>query len=988
MTDDNGLQLVRRLYDWLLRRRLIREPQWGQPGISQRLLRIRFLSAFLLSLPALLLCVWYGFTALVAYAGHRAEVKDDEPLTIRLLQLHLHDKLMQDWHRLIMPEPQHKLTLSTYGLVVRDEKLDQLASRLPTEDGVVDYVDGQLVKGSRGIGVQVRYRGGKHWHYSHPQNSWKVRVKDGKVFEGLNTFNFINSPDAVPVEEEIILDIARELGLVTPDFFPFRLLLNKSYMGVYYFEAQPDEGLLRRAQRPQGSIYSGSDAPIDANTGISSLFKSAQYFTKVVQGIHQQLGERQDLEALIEAINAPSARTFAEYAERHLDLDKFAKLDALDVVFGCNQHDFAENHKLYFDPYRGRFEPIAWNYHGCKHEREFNRTENPLLLRLKLLPDYLTRRNRIVYELLHKTSSPESIRRRALALLDKLGPDEARDPYWDAYHLLPGVNPYYSLLLRPMSRGLQNTASETRLFEFGLRNRYLNDALEEKHCSAVLNVDTALTSVSKKPQQKAVNRAQLDITVGGDSAYAVTRVSARWPTDCHPDEWRLLADTNLTGALELKQDSALGELTSHGDSIATLVELYPGTRFEPRPPQAHRGRVRAVSAPRTYRFFVESASCAPVGATVYAKSLVTDASFQFLATPRPQTEIATSNPTRCDDTYSGDAGQQSPHPWCYAKQPAQTIAMGPGAVEVLETKTFAPNQSVVIAPGTTFRLASGVSLIFTGKVEARGTAQQPIAFEARDQVWGGVAIQGPASAGSRFDYVRVHGGSRPISSTAYWPGMVNVQDTADIAMHHCTFSKNAPSSVALHAAETKNLSLDSVTIRDVAKTALEIEYSTAKLNDVSVMKVAGDAIILSGSQATISNSKLLGWAGNGIAVNQHSELSLFDVVLAGGNRGLLVHDASNVQYERLLVYRNNVGLSLEGASEWYSGRAHLKGRDFFAVGCKEQVQKQGRRQKIPGRISERLTPDDLTTIRKDVLGAASWADLDARTTQLLNGEAP
>ncbi len=987
MTDASGIQFVRRLYDWLLRRRLIRGPQWGQPGMTQRLLRIRFPSAFLLSLPALLLCGWYAFAALVAYAGHRAEAKADEPLTIRLFQLHLHDKLVEDWHRLIMPEPQHKSALSTYGLVVREEKLDQLASRVASEDGVVDYVDGQLVKGSRDKDVLVRYRGGKHWHYSHPQNSWKVRVKDGKVFEGLNTFNFVNSPDAVPVQEQIILDIARELGLVTPDFFPFRLLLNKSYMGVYYFEAQPDEGLLRRAQRPQGSIYSGSDAPIDANTGISNLFKSAQYFTKVVQGVHQQLGERQELEALIEAINAPSTRKFADYAERNLDLDKFATLDALDVAFGCNQHDFSENHKLYFDPYRGRFEPIAWNFHGCKHEREFNRTENPLLLRLKLLPDYLTRRNRIVYDLLHKTGSPESMRSRSHALLDKLEPEQARDPYWDANHLLPGINPYYSQLLRPMSRGLQNIATETRLFESDVRHRYLTDALEEKNCSAVLSVDPALTSASKKTRQKAVNAARLDVALGGNSAYAVTGVSAQWPPDCHPDGWRLFADTNLTGTLELDQDSALGASTPNGDSIAASVELYPGTRFEPRPPQAHRGRVRAVSDPRTYRFFIESASCAPVSASVYAKSLVTDASFRFLAEPKVQAEIATSKPIHCADDYRDEAGQQSPHPWCYAKQPMQTIALGPGVVEVLETKTFAPNQSVVIAPGTTVRLASGVSLIFTGRVEARGSSELPISFEARDRAWGGIAIQGPAATGSRFEYVRFRGGSRPSSSTSFWPGMVNIQDTALITVNHCTFSENAQSTVALHVAETQQLALNSVVIRDAAYKALEIGYSTAQLNDVSVIKVAGDAISLTGSQATVRNSKLLAWSGDGISVNQHSELSLSDVVLAGGNRGLFVHDASAVQYERLLLLRDNVGVSLDGASEWYSGRAHINGEGLFAVGCKQTVQKQGRREKILGRISEQLAPGDLVTIRKDVLGVASWADLEIRTTQLLNGEA-
>ena len=30
-----------------------------------------------------------------------------------------------------------------------------------------------------------------------------------------------------------------------------------------------------------------------------------------------------------------------------------------DIIFGGDQHDFDQNQKLYFDPFRGRFEPIA-----------------------------------------------------------------------------------------------------------------------------------------------------------------------------------------------------------------------------------------------------------------------------------------------------------------------------------------------------------------------------------------------------------------------------------------------------------------------------------------------------------------------------------------------------------------------------------------------------------------------------------------------------
>jgi hypothetical protein len=217
--------------------------------------------------------------------------------------------------------------------------------------------------------------------------------------------------------------------------------------------------------------------------------------------------------------------------------------------------------------------------------------------------------------------------------------------------------------------------------------------------------------------------------------------------------------------------------------------------------------------------------------------------------------------------------------------------------------------------------------------------------------------------------------------------MVNVHDTSDIAFNHCTLGDNEKSSVVLHVAETKNLSLDGTLIRDASSNALELEYSTATLNDVSVIKVTGDAISLSGSQATIRNSKLLAWTGDGISASQRSELSLIDVVLAGGNRGLLVREASTVQYERILLFRDNVGLRLDAVSDWYAERAHLKGEQLYAVECKEQVQMEGHRQNLLGKIDEHLTPDTLTQLRTGVLDISNWGELDARIKHLISGSA-
>ncbi|MGC4065563.1 MAG: hypothetical protein QM784_13135 [Polyangiaceae bacterium] len=137
---------------------------------------------------------------------------------------------------------------------------------------------------------------------------------------------------------------------------------------MYFFEGQPDEGLLRHERRMPGSIYSGAGAPINPKTKISSLFESAANWKKVGAIGDKAKQDTRELDALLAVIRDGDYRAFAAFTDVALDLDKFATFDAIDVVFGNNQHDYHQNHKLYFDPYKNRFEPIATDFprHGTR----------------------------------------------------------------------------------------------------------------------------------------------------------------------------------------------------------------------------------------------------------------------------------------------------------------------------------------------------------------------------------------------------------------------------------------------------------------------------------------------------------------------------------------------------------------------------------------------------------------------------------------------
>ncbi|HEY5962216.1 MAG TPA: CotH kinase family protein, partial [Polyangiaceae bacterium] len=623
---------LRRLHHRLIRLRLMNEHSFGQLTLRERLLHIRPVSGILLSTPAVLFMLWYSGLAVSSHLRQVSAVKAVEPLTPELFQLHLHDRLSADLRRLRMPEPLVKSELPTYNLVISNDRLSQLDSLLPPDEGKGNYVEGLLAQKNRVYEIEARYRGAKHWHWNGPQKSWKIRVKGNHLmFEGLPTFNFVNTPDPMPFNEQMVLDVARDAGLLTPAYYPFRLQLNNAFLGVYFFEAQPDEGLLRRAHRMPGSIYSGAGAPIDPQTQVSSLWKSAEHWKKVGAAGDKTAHNVRELEALLDVIDKGTAREFADFAEVSLDVEKFATFDAIDVVFGNNQHDYHQNHKLYFDPYKSRFEPIATDFRDMEHERQFNRTENPLLLRLKQLPNYLTRRNRKVYEMVTGVCAPSAIAERTKHWIELLAADQARDPYWDAYELLPVMGNYYRQLVRPMNEERQATAARMRLHEHGLRADYLRRELERLPVSAELYVASAVPAAvapgalvpaktlaktiakrDAKPESKVTERSPrkhpavaarpnqfvtaMDVTLSGPAGFEWQEATPEFTPGCNPSEWQIFSDHDLDQKLS-DGDVRLAAVVPPLQVGKTDITLAPGLSLRQVNPNPYRGRVRAEVEP-------------------------------------------------------------------------------------------------------------------------------------------------------------------------------------------------------------------------------------------------------------------------------------------------------------------------------------------------------------------------------------------------------
>lgn len=951
-----------------------------------RLYRIRLFSALVLASPGLFICAWYGYLALATHHSYGAAVKAEVPLTAELFHLHLHDSISRDIRRVKMPDAGRS-GLPTLNLVLGNAQLDLLSSQLPPREGADAYVHGYLEKGSEVLPVRVRYRGRRHWHWLHPQKTWKVRLDDGLFFKGRAVFNLVNTVDPLPFSEQIVLDISREWGLLTPDYYPVRLQLNRALLGVYFLSTQPDEGLLRNARRMPGSLFSGSKAPIDPESGVSALWKSASHWKKVATRDGEKGKDFSLLEKLLEVVNNASQTEFAAFARDHLDVEKFALLDALDVVFGSNSHDFNQDHKLYFDPYKGRFEPIAWNFGGWRNPSVFNRTENPLLLRLKDLPDYRTRRNQLVHELIEKDCSAESIRERARTIFDEIGPEQAVDPFWDAYRLLPGISRYYQRMVRPMDEERQELVFQSKMGTYGRRGLFLRQELGRMGLAATIENPLG-----------AGGAIHLVLTVDGQAGYRIDALVPQWPDGCRPEEWEAAADTNLSGTWEPDADTAF--------TARSPWMLYPGNRLVDRVPHhRQRGNVRALPAPRSYRFFLPATRCFPTLLAVQAVNEATrtpvEIHIPFVGAPdgdgaRVRADVRANDDRTgavasvCADAFAAQPGHESMHPWCGGVRPevaAGPIVLGPGKVKVKETTVYPAGSTVVILPGTRFKMSKKASLIFLGKVMAEGTAEAPIVFGAKSKKkrWGGLALVGAATAGSTFSHVQVSGGTRPKWQLGYFPGTVNFHDTEEITVASCSFGHNAKADDALHVAYVKNIKVTDTTFRDCASDAIDLEFSTGELSGITAVDVGDDCIDLMGATMLVQGGRLVDCAGNAVSAGEETLVTVRETFIVHAGTGVLAKNASRVKLEESLILDSGTGAQVFRRSARYGGKSRLEATPFCVFDTVTPLDAPDGGAEDPGECGKRLSDDLLPTLRSGILGLASWQDAGRLLVELRDG---
>jgi len=915
---------------------------------------MRPLSALLLCLPGVLLCLWYAWNAYASFDRYRRCEGEKVSFSLEDFHIHLFDLLRRDLRRMLMPPPPSGEKTPRFNFHISSGNMDALVASKEKESKR-PYFSARLERGNALLDLKLRLRGHRPWHVLGKKKSLKIKLPKGSLLDGHRVFNLVNNPDPMLVGEGIILDILREQGVLTPEYSFARVRINGAHLGIFHYEAQPDESVLRLNRRMPGSMYSGN-LPRSAKTG--ELWQDTRRWKKVAWRSEETRKERKELERLLDHIRSASVRDFVRFARQEIDLRAFATFDALDVIFGVEEHDFRQNHKLYYDPYKGRWEPVAWDLRGFHHDPLFNLVDNPLLLRLKMVPGYLSLRNRILYNLLVSDCRVSAVRNRGMKLLRKLAPELVADPFWAAYKQLPRVDGFHRRMMRPMNLHRLALVFESEMTTFSGRHAYLMNELQKNPLWLLLG-------------ERGESTTAVHLLVDGRAGVRLVGFRAVWPEECKGKTWQVL-----------KEGVPISEaVTGEYAEVMGSLELYPGVELIKREnPSRGRGEVRAEMVPVSYPFLIES-ECSPGRVEVEGVHLATGSRIRSRpAVPEVQQRVP-ERTLKPEDMPALSAGEVSTHPWKLQPPKPESVRIGPGTVEIIKTRVFVPRQSVSIAAGTNLKMGKGASLVFHGPVAFQGTTREPIVVESHSkEPWGGIALQGPATAGSYLDNVRASGGTVPSSASVPYPAMVNIHDTRNITVKNCRFTEDNGAEDVFHAVYVEELNVEDTQVEDASSDAFDLEFVNGSLKRVQVRRAGDEGADLMGSNVELVDSVLLGCGGNGISAGEETDLRIRDTLVARAGVGVLAKNASAVQLSDSLLYDNRIGIQVYRRDVRFEGDSQVTSDVLFVVQSKKDIKRDDRSQDSLdlGRIQRRLPQAGvLDHLAKDVLALRHWDELPA-----------
>jgi hypothetical protein len=634
--------------------------------------------------------------------------------------------------------------------------------------------------------------------------------------------------------------LARQLGLITPRCELVNVFCNGKNLGLYEFTEQPDEGTLQQSNRVPGVLLAGDLTSRDRFTGLTNrVFDLPQQWVEMTESNHGEPGGRAALATLLAILDGEATEAAHAALSQLLDMRAWGRFGAFELLTQTAAYDEFHNWRLFWDPLRCKLEPVVWDPVGWSPDVR-PADGGPIVL------DVQSSR---LHQWLCRNGDWLAARQEALQDFFTRGACERFAASVQQAVAAAREALACDLDIRPTDPGRIAAAMQDLLAFQARVQRDLRLAYLERP-----------GHVAWAPADGGAVRLQID---GHRHATEVALRFQRPPAEPPPvtlRTWRAGAvrETDLSGGAQLRD----GWL------------VVPARLFAQRVPQLGARTTLAVQ-PACYEL---------VFGDVPADNRVVEVRVARGGEVQPAEPRETLPRTDLEFVYRTNV----PHP----RRPAQ---LWRGIVDVTTTTEVA--EAVVIAPGTSIRLAAGASLLFRNRVAADGTKEQPIRFqpaaEGQDP-WGTVLISGAAADGSTFRWCDVRGGSGYKVPLEDCCAMFSIHGCKGVRVEDCVFAENHLHDDVIHAMYSEVV-FDRATVDGARLDALDCDFSEVVIRNCGFRRSGHDGVDLVRTKALVQDCTFAGNGDKGLSIDEGSSVLALRSRFDGCSKAIECKDGSVAQ---------------------------------------------------------------------------------------------
>ncbi len=847
-----------------------------------------------------------------------------------------------------------KSGLPIYDLKIRHQeyaKIERAIEKAKKQNWMSDdlkvWADAVFIHEGQSYNVKVRVRGDLPAHWKNPKKSWRIKfgrqtleyngkkLREPIYFKGKRQINLI-----IPIDRDYVLayfinSMMRTGGLVVPRDNFVVLRINGVIQGLYYEVEHFDKPLLASSRRPETTVFAQNDRPMHFEQ-YTKLGTPAAYDARFDLGSMRRLVDRegelamQAMDVLIQHSLNPTPENFRR-VRQVLDWDKYLYFRSITTLCNTNHVRFgSDNLRLYYDPSRGKLEPIPWDVHLTQMPREpgtidFWNSKGPDEIQRATLEDPMLRlqRNKILWRWVGDGG-------------DSLIAEYRKVHEW--------IRPFAwaDVLYTP----IQAHKMDELLKRFTYNIRRVHKVLSNSSCNFTYRL-------------LADDRAALEMMVNNFSGIKLNQIVLR-DSSVFSGKYALYEDRNHNGELDTA-DVKIAETVARAGRIQFDFDRYllPDVEYKSDFIAGRYWEFYDTKAKRTRFFLVgklapeirHPLAWRPPHIVVEAENAVSGkkipSAFIDQRKPLPRDTIGItafdhSDPFDLDAVTATRAEFLARYPQFRASDEIANAVELRGAVTISGTVIVPEGVPLILQPGTDLTLKPRANILCYGGFRSVGTPEQPIRIhgDGSGQPFGVLAVvRPPQKVVVRYTEFR-DGGQAQINGLLFTGGFA-VHD-GDLQLLNSQF-------VDMQSEDGVNLKNGRIEMRDClfansASDGIDIDFGVGEVSNCKFINILGDGLDLSGSRVTITASWFENIGDKGISVGENSHPIIVNNFFRNCVIGFSTKDLSHARVAHSTFIDNKLAIeakrkkpffgggSAEVINSVFVGNEQLLTEDYFSSG--------------------------------------------------------